>query len=109
MSATAATLAYITAKDREEALRIGRSLLESRLVACINVLAGMHSEYWWESRLEQAEECVLIAKTMGSRQDEIVRKVKELHGYTVPCVVFLPISGGNPEYLAWIERECGDA
>jgi periplasmic divalent cation tolerance protein len=105
----AAIVAYITAKDREEALRIGKALLESRLVACINLLDDMQSMYWWEGRLEEARECVLIAKTVESRQDEIVRMVKELHSYSVPCVVFWPLSGGNPGYLDWIGKEIGNA
>ncbi|HKP97617.1 MAG TPA: divalent-cation tolerance protein CutA [Fibrobacteria bacterium] len=105
----AATVAYITARDREEALRIGTALLESRLVACINILDNMGSVYWWQGKLETAEECVLMAKTVASRQDGIIRMVKDMHGYQVPCVVFWPLSGGNPEYLDWIEKETRDA
>lgn len=104
-----AIIAYIAAKDREEALKIGKSLVESRLAACINVLDGMQSIYWWEGKLETANECVLIAKADASRQGEIVAKVKELHGYTVPCVIFWPLTGGNPDYLDWIGKESGHA
>jgi periplasmic divalent cation tolerance protein len=104
-----ATVAYITARDHGEALLIGRALLESRSVACINIIEGMQSMYWWEGRLEEARECILIAKTVASKQEEIIRRVKELHSYSVPCVVFWPLSGGNQEYLSWIERETGNA
>ncbi|MBW8887502.1 MAG: divalent-cation tolerance protein CutA [Fibrobacteres bacterium] len=104
-----ALLAYITAPDRTEALRIGKALLEARLAACINVIDGMLSMYWWQGKLEEAQECVLLVKTSDSRREELVAMVRDLHGYEVPCVVFWPLAGGNPEYLAWIEKECGGA
>jgi periplasmic divalent cation tolerance protein len=104
-----AAVVYITCKDRDEALRIGKSLLEARLVACINVIDGMSSMYWWEGRIESAEECILFAKTTTEKQEALVKRVKELHGYSVPCVVFWPLSGGNPDYLDWIRKETGNA
>jgi periplasmic divalent cation tolerance protein len=101
--------AYITTKDREEAERIGRALLEARLVACVNLLEGMRSLYRWEGRIEESSECVVIAKSVESHQDGIVAKVKELHGYGVPCIVFWPLIGGNPDFLDWIAKETADA
>lgn len=105
----AALIAYITVPDRAEALRIGKALLESRLAACINILDGMESAYWWEGRIESARESVLLAKCSATRRDALTAKVRELHAYQVPCVVFWPLEAGNREYLDWIERECGDA
>jgi periplasmic divalent cation tolerance protein len=104
-----AAVAYITCKDRDEALRIGKALLENRLAACVNALDRMTSMYWWEGRIESADECVLLAKTTSEKQADLVRKVKELHSYSVPCVVFWPLSGGNPDYLDWIRKETGNA
>ena len=104
-----AVLAYITAPDRETALRIGRALLEARLCACINVLDGMHAVYWWKGALEEARECVLLVKSCAHRKDALTAKVRELHPYEVPCIVFWPLEAGNPDYLAWIERESRDA
>lgn len=104
-----ALFAYITAPDRAEALRIGKALLEARLAACINVIDGMHAMYWWQGRLEEADECVLIVKTSESRKEEVLAAVRKLHPYSVPCIVFSPLTGGNPDYLAWIEKESGDA
>jgi periplasmic divalent cation tolerance protein len=104
-----ALLAYVTAPDRPEALRIGKALLEARLAACINVIDGMRSMYWWQGKLEEADECVLLVKTSASRREAVIAKVKELHAYSVPCVVFWPLAGGDPEYLAWIEKESGGA
>lgn len=102
-----AVLAYITAPNRDEALRIGKALLEARLAACINVLDGMQSVFWWQGRLEESRECVLLVKSSAARKEAITAKVRELHGYSLPCVIFWPLEGGNPEYLAWIEKESG--
>lgn len=102
-------IAYITAQNRDEALRIGKALVEARLAACINVLGEVQSVYWWQGRMEESGECCLIAKTDSSRTEALISKVKELHGYDVPCVVLWPLAAGNPDYLGWIERECGNA
>ncbi len=104
-----AVAAYITAHDRAEAERLGRGLLEAHLVACVNILEGARSLYWWQGKIEETTECVLIAKSVAARQDAIVAKVKSLHGYKVPCVVFWPLSGGNPDFLEWIRTETGNA
>jgi periplasmic divalent cation tolerance protein len=104
-----AIYAYVTTADKEEALRIGRALVEGRLAACVNILDGMHSLYRWEGRLEEGRECVLLVKSDSERAEEIVAKVKEMHSYTCPCVAIWPLTGGNPEYLEWIRRESGHA
>jgi periplasmic divalent cation tolerance protein len=96
-------LAYVTTKDVEQAEAIGRALLELHLVACINIINGMQSMYWWEGKLESAREVVLILKTEERFVDEIIAEVKRLHTYDCPCVIILPIRGGNPEYLQWLE------
>ena len=96
---------YMTASSAEEARRIGRALVEARLAACVNVLDGMTSYYWWQDNLEEGHETVLIAKTTRDRLDELTARVKSLHSYTVPCVVALPILGGNPDFLDWIRSE----
>lgn len=105
----AAMLAYITARDREQALRIGKALVEARLAACVNVLGELDAVYWWKGRMEESRECGLLAKTDSSRAEDLVNKVKELHDYDVPCVVLWPLAAGNPDYLGWIERECRNA
>jgi periplasmic divalent cation tolerance protein len=95
-------LIYITARDKAEALALGRQLVERRLAACINVLGGMTSIYRWEGRLEEAQEAVLIAKTDRSRADELIAELKKLHSYSVPCALILDVQGGNPDYLCWL-------
>ena len=104
-----AVLAYITTPDRQQALRIGRALVEARLAACVNVLDGMHSIYRWEGRIEEADECVLLAKTRSDLAEELVTMVKGLHSYACPCIVFWPLTGGHAAYLDWIEKETDPA
>ena len=105
----AAVFAYVTAKDREEAERIGRALVEGRLAACVNILDGMRSIYRWEGQVQEASEAVLLVKTDDARSQAVVRKVKELHSYSCPCVAIWPLTDGNPDYLDWIRRESRDA
>jgi|SRR6185437_349377 len=96
---------YITAGSRDEAKKIGRALVEARLAACANVIDGMESVYWWEGKLTEDREAVLIVKTREDLVPAVTARVKALHSYTVPCVVALPILGGNPDFLSWVKAE----
>lgn len=96
---------YITAGSRDEAKKIGRALVEGRLAACANIIDGMDSVYWWEGKLTEDREAVLIVKTRAELVAAVTARVKALHSYTVPCVVALPILDGNPDYLAWLAAE----
>ena len=100
-----ACFCYITAGSREEALAIGRALVEERLAACANILDGMTSIYHWRGAIEEAKEAVLIVKTRAALVEPLTERVRALHSYDCPCVVALPITDGNPAYLAWIEAE----
>jgi periplasmic divalent cation tolerance protein len=98
---------YMTTKDRKEARRIGKTLVEEKLAACVNILDGMNSFYFWEGKLCDEQEAVLIAKTMDSLLPRFVRRAKQLHSYRVPCIVAIPIIGGNRKFLSWMARETG--
>lgn len=104
-----ATLVYMTAGSVEEARSIGASLVERRLAACVNILPGMLSQYRWEGSIQTDEEVVLIAKTRDELLDALTVHVREVHSYDCPCVVALPIRGGNPAFLQWIEEETAQA
>ncbi|NLE01031.1 MAG: divalent-cation tolerance protein CutA [Fibrobacter sp.] len=98
-------LLYITTKNREQARSIGCVLLESHLVACINIIDGMQSVYWWNNQICEDTEAILIAKTRETNTDAVISRVKELHTYSCPCIVSLPILNGNPDYLKWLEEQ----
>jgi len=95
-------LAYITAKDKPQALSIGRALVEERLAACVNVIDNMTSIYRWEGEISEDCEAVLIAKTSSDKFDALTERVKELHTYSCPCVVSIPVLGGSKDYLDWL-------
>jgi periplasmic divalent cation tolerance protein len=100
-----ARFVYITAANRADALKIGRACVEARLAACANVFDGVSSVYWWQGKLTEDSEAILVMKSRAPLIDALVARIKDLHSYTVPCVVALPIVAGNPQYLAWIAQE----
>lgn len=91
-----------TAPTPDEALRLGRHLVEERLAAGVNVLPGARSVFRWEGRLELAEEAVLLIKTALERYEQLERRIRELHSYSVPEILALPVEGGLTAYLAWL-------
>lgn len=95
---------FITVPDRETGKRVARHLLERRLAACVNMVP-IHSAYWWEGKIEEAEEHLLIVKTTSERLNDLVREVRSVHPYQVPEVVAVPVVGGYRDYLKWVERE----
>lgn len=98
-------LVYITFPTEEEAEKIGATLIESRLAACINILPKMMSLYWWQGKIQKDSEVVLIAKTRDSLVIDIIEKVKALHSYDCPCIVSLPLEKGNLDFLNWITEQ----
>jgi len=103
---TDAMLVYVTAKSRDEAFALGRACVEARLAACANVIDGIHSVYRWQGAVEEADEAVLLLKTQGSCLEGLTRLIQVQHAYDCPCVVAVPVVGGNPDYLAWIAESC---
>jgi len=95
----------ITCPDREMAERIARALLEERLAACVNITGPLSSLFWWEGRIDRAEEFLLLVKMRFNLLEKLVARVRELHPYEVPEVVALPIVGGSEDYLAWLGEE----
>ncbi len=98
-------LVYITTKDKDEARRIGKELVKTRLAACVNIIDNMNSMYWWEGKIQDDQEVILIAKTKQSLVKKLIKKVKSMHGYSTPCIISLPILDGNKAYLDWLNKE----
>ena len=98
---------YTTYPSLVEAERIGKAVLERRLAACVNILPGMISHYRWEGKVERAEEAVMIIKTRVSLAAEVETAVKELHPYTTPAILVMPLDGVEKNYLGWLLAETG--
>lgn len=100
-----AVIVYMTTKDKQEAEKIGQALIESKLAACVNIVDGMQSMFWWQGQVEKDEETVLLAKTKVGLVTKLTQKVKSIHSYDCPCVLAMPVIDGNPEFLQWIQEE----
>jgi periplasmic divalent cation tolerance protein len=96
---------FVTASNSEEAHKIAKVLLSQRKAACVNIVSGISSLFWWQDKLDSAQESLLIVKTKASLLNQIVTLVREIHSYEVPEIVALPIIGGNQDYLEWIDKE----
>jgi periplasmic divalent cation tolerance protein len=102
-----AVFVYTTYPSIVEAERTGRALLERRLAACVNILPGMVSLYWWQGQIDRGGEVVMIIKTRASLAEPVRAAVKEMHSYTTPAILVIPIENVDPSYHAWIEAETG--
>jgi periplasmic divalent cation tolerance protein len=100
-----ATFIYVTASSYEDAHRIGSAVVAERLAACANLLPGITSMFWWEGRVQEASEVTIILKTRSDLVERLTDRVRELHPYECPCIVALPISGGNGMFIDWIISE----
>ena len=102
-------LIYITTSNKEEARAIGKTLVTSRLAACVNIIDNMNSIYFWEGEIQDDQEAILIAKTTKSCVPELIEKVNSMHSYDCPCIISLPVSDGNRPFLYWISDEVKSA
>ncbi len=98
------SVCFITASSAQEARNLAYQLVQSGVAACVNQVPGVTSVYTWKGKVEESQEILLIAKTRTNHVQGLIDKVKELHTYDVPEVIALPIQGGNPDYLRWINE-----
>ena len=96
---------FITTANAEEAQRIAGVLVNERKAACVNIVPKISSLFWWQDKVDSAQESLLIVKTKASILNQIVNLVKQHHSYDVPEIIALPIIGGNQDYLEWIGKE----
>jgi periplasmic divalent cation tolerance protein len=95
---------FVTCGSEDEALKIARTLVEERLAACANMVSPLRSIYRWEGKIWDEKEWLLIIKTQQFRFEDLAKRVKALHSYSVPEIIALPITESSPAYLNWIEE-----
>jgi periplasmic divalent cation tolerance protein len=104
-----AVFVYTTWPSLVEAETAGRALVERRLCACVNILPGMVSHYWWNGALERGEEAVMLIKTRASLTRQVSVAVKEMHSYQTPAILVLPVESVEQTYFAWLLAETAPA
>ena len=105
MKETGKIVIFVTTGSEPEAHKIADLLLTKRKAACVNIVPKVESSFWWQGKLDSAQESLLVIKTKASLLSEISDLVKTAHSYEVPEIVALPIIGGNEDYLNWIDDE----
>ncbi len=104
-----AVLVYTTWPSIVEAEAAGRKIVERRLAAGVNIVPGMISHYWWQGKIERAEEAGMIVKTRAALAEAVRATVQELHSYTTPAIVVLPVESLDAAYHQWIVDETSGA
>ena len=99
-------LALSTFPDRETAQRISNQLVTEKFAACANIFPGVESIYRWKEKIETGNETLVFFKLSEDRQSAFQEKLRSLHPYEVPEIIFVPISSGSPEYLRWVAVNC---
>src|SRR5512144_2104883 len=100
-------IVLITAPKEEEAQRIAQDIVLSRLAACVNIVKDIRSIYRWKGKIEDEGEVLMIVKTRLDLFGNLKKRVKELHSYSVPEIIAVPLIEGSEEYLSWLKEETG--
>jgi periplasmic divalent cation tolerance protein len=93
----------ITTGSPEEGAKIAQTLVVEHLVACVNIVPGVRSFFFWEGTVQDVSEVLLVCKSRMALMEKVIERVKALHSYTVPEIIALPIAAGLPSYLAWMK------
>ena len=102
-------LAFSTFPDAETARQISDQLVTERFAACVNILPAVESIYRWKDNIESGNETLVFFKLSEDRQSAFQDKLRSLHPYDVPEIIFVPVAGGLPEYLQWVSKNCSQA
>ncbi len=94
---------FVTASNKKQAQKIAAGLIKARLAACVNIIDKINSIFFWESKIDQAKEVLLVIKSKKEKMPKIIKLVKSLHSYKVPEIIALPIIAGDKPYLRWID------
>lgn len=98
---------FCTCPDQAVADRIAATLVDERLAACVNLVAGIASIYRWEDQVQRDSECLLIIKTRQAVYPLLETRLQQLHPYDVPEIIALPIQAGAAPYLNWLAANTG--
>ena len=96
-------IVLMTAPNKEEAVKIVRTMLEERLIACANIMDPVSSFFWWQGKIEEEKEVLVIMKSHETLFKKLSKRVIELHSYDTPEILALPIVNGSPSYLDWMK------
>lgn len=99
-----ARIVVTTAADAEEAERLGRTLVEEHLAACVTVVPAVRSIYWWQGEIESSNECLLLLKTTQEKLEVLEARLHDLHSYKTPEFLVLPVEAGSHAYLDWMQN-----
>ena len=99
-------LALSTFPDHETAQRIANQLITEKFAACANILPSIESIYRWQEKVETGNETLVLFKLSDDRKSAFQEKLSSLHPYEVPEIIFVPVTGGLPEYLGWVVENC---
>jgi len=97
----------VTAGSAKEAQRIAANLIKNKLAACVNIISGIQSVFWWKGKVDKASEALLMIKSKRSLLPKVIKAVRAAHSYEVPEIIALPIVGGERKYLRWIDDSVG--
>jgi periplasmic divalent cation tolerance protein len=105
MNTDRAVFVYTTYPSIVEAEEAGRALVGEWLCACVNILPGMVSYYWWQGAVERGEEAVMIVKTRAELSERVASAIKDMHSYAVPAIIVIPLESVDQPYLEWLMAE----
>lgn len=97
-------MVLVTAGSEKEARQLAQALVKKMLAACVNIVPGVTSFYRWQEEVQEDQEWLLLVKTRRDVLQEVIREVQRLHSYDVPEIIALPLVGGSPDYIRWLDR-----
>lgn len=98
-----AVVVFVTTSTIDEARKIGKTLVEERLIACVNILPQVESIFYWQEKICNEKEALMIIKTKKPLIDDIIKRVKSIHSYSIPEIIALPIISGSEDYIKWVK------
>jgi periplasmic divalent cation tolerance protein len=95
----------VTTASQDEAMKIANQVVQSRLAACASTIPAVRSTYWWEGKLMNDQESLLLIKTTSDKFNSLEETIRKIHSYKVPEIIAIPVCQGFPPYLEWVHRE----